>query len=312
MESPSHHIRRSYKSLASRALQQGEAVDADLLFCGETEFSYSTPALVSLLAWWSACPSQRDGAGENQAAAQLSMGLMVNKIIGNRSFELDLGKGLVKIQEGRVCLAPWSQEWEHLGRSPRFRGETMAVTEVLISLARFQMKCSKVSDGTKHEGKVFFSRLAIALGFIFEYTVEFTTADDFMALPVIRFTSGKSRRISQGVKQAVLQSTRDAAGVHNISQLVSSIRIVQKRKGENLNDELVSRTSKRFCRDNMFQYMTSGLLMFSRTGHCNAVYDGTRIDNDELTSFLFFNPQGQVGCWGPPQALRGEMFVVNF
>ena len=103
------HFRRSYKSTVSRAQKHGEAVSAHTLFSGEPGLSYSTPALLALVAWWASAPSNRQGAADVQSSARKYLQLVANKIVGEHSFEVNFGHGLVRIKEGLWDLEPWSR-----------------------------------------------------------------------------------------------------------------------------------------------------------------------------------------------------------
>ena len=58
----------------------------------------------------------------------------------------------------------------------------------------------------------------------------------------------------------------------------------------------------------MGQYMLSLRRAWAGSSHVHVVWDGAQVDDDDLVSFLFHDPQKQFGSWGPPQdaILSGE------
>jgi len=311
--SPEEHVRRSTKSIHALARSSRE-MSTQVFFSGEAEFSVSTVGLLALLSQWASSRSTRDGSEDLRQKSLQLLNILVDRIVGERSFVMQTmpGPTEVKIQGKNVFIDDWKHQWEHLGRARWLRGDSMSLVELMVHLCHYQQHSVRVSNELQDEATKYLKCTIRALAIIFEFKAPFGGKDQHMQLQALRLASGKCRRISQGHKVALRQVTSSAEGLHSSKQLLSASRAIKRARGECEGDDFSPKHSKGFSRDHMYQYMLSSQKAFSRGGHINVCCDGTRVDDDDLCSYLFYDPLKQLGCWGPPQVTGcSPIFLQN-
>lgn len=271
----------------------------------EAEFSCTMQACLVLVSSWASSASGREGSESMRQRSRLFLDVLIDRIVGMRSFCMQVEGLQVRIEGGSVVLAPWAVEWKCMGKSPAFRGASISVVDCLIAMSRFQSKASRVGPALRDESARFLRSLVAGLALVFEYKCPPSPDDSFMSLPVLKLGSSKCRRISMGFKIDLRKSASSTPGVCNASQLVASDYTLKRKRNESTEGLASIRASKRFSRDHMYQYMLSSRVVFSPAGHVNVICDGARVNDDDLVSFLFFEPHQQVAAWGPPQAPHG-------
>ena len=76
----------------------------DIFFSGESEFSLSTVALLTLLSEWATSLSQRPGASDVRLAARTFMSVFLDRIVGKKTYCVRVDDSLIRLENGHVIL----------------------------------------------------------------------------------------------------------------------------------------------------------------------------------------------------------------
>lgn len=293
------HLRRSSKSLREVARANGAPVPGQAIFSAETEFSFSTAALIALLLYWSGSSRSRNAHG--LASAKSLLEVIGRALVGDESFTFEgCCSGLTfVIKGGMVCLRRVFAGTE-LARCAIGKVDQASVSDTLASLGA---SCNV--RGCREGSRQKLAKLAIKdLMSFLEHRLQFSWVfkDDRQIaanLPTLRLKSNRPRRIPFAKKFALVQCATNAKAVRRPTTLVAALNEV-RMDGE--PKEVASKSAARFVVTTLYQYWLSGRKMWEPASCVSLALDGGRVSGEDLMQQVYYSTEMQCGNWAPPQA----------
>ena len=135
----------------------------------------------------------------------------------------------------------------------------------------------------------------------FENCVSFDgKGENHTALPVLRGSSSRPRRVSMQKKLDIVDAVANAPALRNPSQFVTVEAVLNKRNGV-MDEPVRGRSALRCVQDKCYQYWLSGRKMWHGAHHVSCALDAGRVDGDDMQQMAFCSIETEQCIWGPPQ-----------
>ena len=308
---PKSHIRRSAKSLAAIARQTGVSLDPAEYCCAGQEFSFSSLALLLVLAHFA---TRRDkyATAENRATAAKLLEAVFTKIVGIEQFtvavsaynsvemvvsNLQVHSESVK-KHGRCAFALVTEIFGDRG--------TVSFSEVFACcFARAVAPASRRSTTSKELGQqlcLSCVQCVVRLAEIKAHGGELF-GESSLTLGIVR-EGKRAKRISTAFKIEVCSVVSETHGLKRPSGLASAECALVK-KGRSVGSSQVSplkpSSARWFTQDHMLQYLAACRRTFGNDTHMSLCLDGGMVGGEDLLIMTYWSPLQQRGCWLPPQ-----------